>query len=305
MKAAFFAKNMTTARIHVVIPSWNLKDDLIECIDSLSHSSFPEPVRVVVVDDGSTDGTSDFLADRLGDAIHLIRLDTNQGYAKAANRGIAWAIQNGAEYVLLLNNDTVVEASMLAQLLAALDMNPSAGLAGPAIYLHSQPDRLWRIGDRQFWKLPLTRQVGIPKTSVTPFPVDYITGCAMFISRRVFEAVGLLDTGFQMYFEDADFCCRATTAGFTILAVPQAKMLHKVGRSTLLNESRRIYLQNRGRTIFMTRYHRGWMGFIAAAYVALHAFFEGAGYLWRCHPTLLRWQLKGIHDGLAFQRGRK
>lgn len=240
--------------IFVVIPSWNLKDDLIACVKSLFDSSIIYQLRIVVVDNASTDGTVEALHQEFGRMVEVISCEENLGFAYAVNTGARFALQAGADFILILNNDTVVDTQMVERLAKSLNQDPDVGIVGPIVYYFEPADRVWWIGDRQLFGPPLTWKVSPSRLGSTPFRVSYVTGCAMLVKREVFESIGWFDEDYQMYFEDADFCQRARVAGFEILVVPQAKMWHKVSSSTRKAVPKRICYQWRSRVIFLNRH---------------------------------------------------
>jgi GT2 family glycosyltransferase len=258
--------------VSVVIPSWNLKEDLVDCLDSLGTSSF-ERVETIVVDNGSTDGTSDAVATRYGGSVEVIRCQQNLGFGRAANRGIQRALSRGTDYVLVLNNDTLVHPEMVEHLVSALEQSPRAGIAGPAIYHSGDRQRIWATGQRRWLGPIITHRIRVASPGLAPVRVDYVTGCAMLVKRDVFSTIGMFDSSYRMYFEDADFCQRATAAGFEIWFAPQAQMLHKVSQSTRRFVPRRVYDQSRGRVIFLNRHTRRAMKVLANLYIHVRIAF--------------------------------
>ena len=241
---------MGKREVFVVILNWNLKDDTIACVNSVLAGSY-KCLRVAVVDNGSQDGSASALADRFGEAIDLIINEENLGFAKGINVGIRHALAQAADWVLLLNNDTIIAPDMVERLMAEAGRRPDVGILAPAIFYHDQPDRVWRLGDRHHSWLPIPLKVPTRelKTRET-LAIDFVTGCGMLIRRQVFSAVGLFDPKYFMYYEDADFCWRAAQAGFAIVCVPAARMWHKVSRSTRGDISHQRYLQHRHRVQF-------------------------------------------------------
>jgi GT2 family glycosyltransferase len=233
----------------VVILNWNLYDDTAACVESVEAARC-EGVNILVVDNGSDDGSPDRLAGRFRATVELIRNPRNEGFAAGNNLGITHALQNGAQSVLILNNDTVIDPEMLRVLLKAVEAAPSYQLVGPTIFYADDPDRLWRLGDRYTKTLHLPRAVGAQELERAVSPVDFLTGCAMLVQRRVFDTIGLLDPRYAFYFEDADFCERARRAGFRLACVPAARMWHKVSRSARKVSAQSRYNQARGRIQF-------------------------------------------------------
>jgi GT2 family glycosyltransferase len=228
--------------IAVIVLSWNGRDLTLDCLDSLTRSETPG-VRIVLVDNASTDGTVAAVRARFGDRVTVLSNPSNAGYAAGNNTGIEYALREGADYLLLLNNDTIVDAACIGELAAGLVSFPGAGIAGPKIYYYTPPDRIWFAGGVvSLWR-GTARHIGIRETDHgqydTPHAVDYVSGCALMARREVFERIGMLDTAYRAYFEDTDFCMRAARAGFGLRYVPSARVWHRISASTGGQLSRR------------------------------------------------------------------
>jgi GT2 family glycosyltransferase len=233
---------MSAPQVGVVIPVLNRREDTLECLTSLAQATYPN-VQVYVVDNGSTDGSTEAVAARFP-TVKLILLGENRGFARASNVGIRRSLEAGAQYMLLLNNDTVIAPDMIDALVDAADSSPAAGILTPRIMYYGE-DRVWSMGSRV---RPLTlatldfgrsRQPRFPLNRMVQ--VDSVVGCGMFVARPVFEQIGLFDEAFFFYYEDLDFSIRARKAGFELWAVPWAKMWHKVSASTEQSRYLRFY----------------------------------------------------------------
>lgn len=219
--------------LFVVILNWNLAVDTIACIESL-QPRLPADAHILVVDNGSSDDSVEVLQSRFGEQTTVVANERNLGFAAGMNVGIRRAVGAGAQSVLVLNNDTVAAPDMLAELLQAMSAGPHVGAVGPVIYYHAAPDRIWRVGDRAVPCLPVPLRLGrreVERAGGKPLPVDYLTACALLVRREVFDQVGLFDESYPMYYEDADFCRRVRRAGWQTLAVPRARLWHKVALS--------------------------------------------------------------------------
>ena len=190
-----------------------------------------------------------------------MRLESNLGFAAGFNIGIRHALADGAEAVFVLNNDTVVAPDLWGPLIA--DLESGAGIVAPCIYYAADPQRIWADGlDAN----PLTLEISHTRrgqlaadVQASARDVDYVTGSAMLIHRRVLETIGLFDERFFAYYEDLDYCIRARKAGFRILTVPAAHVWHKVASTTGLQSPRREYLMAYGSVRFYAK-HAGWRG---------------------------------------------
>jgi GT2 family glycosyltransferase len=221
---------------YAIVLNWNNHSDTRECIESIRISSYPI-TQIVLVDNASDDGSigqlqRDYAQDP---ALHIIRNEANYGFARGVNVGIRYALARGAEFVFLLNNDAVIDRRCIQVLVASLEANPVAGIAGPRVFYHADPDRVWQgsgyfnliksgIVNPEKNRLQTSSDEGIQGIQKASF----LTGCAMLVRSRIFEKVGLFDEDFFFYDEDVDFCLRAARAGFELLYVPQAKSWHKI-----------------------------------------------------------------------------
>jgi len=202
--------------------------ETLECLASLLASSYTA-LYVILVDNGSTDGTLEAIRTRFP-TIETIPLGENLGFARACNIGIRRALDLGAAYVLLLNNDTTVDPEMVAHLIQAGENFPRAGMLAPLIYYTEENDRIWSSG---FSCHPITLGTHPirPPYDHLPYEVDFLVGCGLLVKRPVFDTLGLFDERFFMYYEDLDLCLRARRQGYQLLTVPRARMWHKVSAS--------------------------------------------------------------------------
>jgi hypothetical protein len=215
-----------------VVLNWNGRDDTVACLHSLSHLDYPA-LHIILVDNGSTDGTLKAVEERFPDVTTIANRE-NMGFAAGCNVGIRYSLSKGADYVFLVNNDTFFDPLALHYLVSVA--SPKVGMLAPKIYYANSPNRIWSIGGRRH---PLTMEkVGDARGVVddgrwnSPLERDYLTGCALLVSRQLFQEVGLFDERFFMYYEDSDFSLRARSAGFDLLLVPLAKVWHKVSSSS-------------------------------------------------------------------------
>lgn len=289
--------------MHVVILNWNLPRDTIACVNSVQAGA-PDGVEIVIVDNGSTDDSLVLFQDHLGKEVTIIAVGENLGFAGGVNVGIERAITQGARSVLLLNNDTVVDPSMIQHLVLAASQSPGAGIVGPIIYYFDQPEQVWRFGDREVRGLPVPVKLpdqAIAEAAGAPFPVDYVTACGMLVRREVFETTGLFDTRYFFYFEDADFCRRARLAGFEIWCAPQASMWHKVSLSAQKAKPGTRYAQFWGRARFYQTHPHGFSRALTLLYLLLKLLTTTVRDIVHGERALIRPTWAGFMDG---HRGR-
>jgi hypothetical protein len=223
----------TEPLVCIILVNWNGKDDTLECLASLRRQTYV-PHRILVVDNASRDGSAQAIRSLYPEA-ELLELPENRRFAGGNNAGIRRALEAGAEYVLLLNNDTTADGDMVRNLVRAIRSQPGAGIVAPKISYHDTPGLLWYAGGViSFWTGTM-RHVGIREEDRgqhdTPGETGYASGCCLLVSREVIERIGLLDESYFMYAEDADWSIRARRAGYRILYEPAARVWHKVSVS--------------------------------------------------------------------------
>lgn len=234
----------------------------MECLDSLRRGTASD-VELVVVDNASSDGTAAAIRERHGESVTVVENDANLGFARGNNVGIEYALDRGARFVLLLNNDTAVAPDLIERLVEPLEADAGVGISTPKILYYTPPDRIWFAGGEVFLGRGTARHIGIRETDRGQYDVerdtDYATGCALMARREVFEQVGLLDPGYVAYFEDTDFCMRARRAGWRVRYAPAAKVWHKISASTGGQLSRRKASRKlKSAWRFFRRYARPW-----------------------------------------------
>ncbi len=228
--------------IAIIVLTWNGRDLTLDCLRSLEAVRTPG-AHGVVVDNASSDGTVSAIRERYGDRISVIENGANLGFAAGNNAGIKRALADGADFVLLLNNDTMVAPDFVDELLRPMMAAPDVGITAPKIFYAEPVNQIWFAGGEiSLWR-GTARHIGIREIDRGQYDrerdIDYATGCAMLVRRAVFEKAGFLDPGYQAYFEDADFCVRVRAAGFRIRYAPAAKVWHKISASTGGQLSRR------------------------------------------------------------------
>ncbi len=183
----------------------------------------------------------------------------NLGFAAGNNVGIEWVLRHHAEWILLLNNDTVVAPDFLDAFLEAAQKEPKAKILGAKIYRYNDPERIDHLGG--FWnpkivefESPAMGQLDDdPYSFVDMQRVDYVCGAALFMHRSVPEKIGLLEPRFFLFWEETDFCFRAKRAGFEVWTAPEAKIWHKVSSSFTGGKPHMHYFWWRSRLLWLHR----------------------------------------------------
>lgn len=216
----------------IIILSWDSIEDTLACLRSALCSDYPN-FEILVVDNAQQPGLGDILQ-RDFPEVYLLRNPENLGYAAGNNRGIGWALEQGAQWVLLLNDDITLEPDTCRLLveLAAQDLRVAA--AGGKVRPKDQPGKLWAAGEAFERQQPVVEDKG---QFNTPQAVRYVAGCCILLSRIALAKIGLFDELYFMLAEEKDWCQRAIRAGFSIRYHPQAVAWHDLRDSLGVRQS--------------------------------------------------------------------
>ncbi len=237
-------------KIAIVVVSYKVEKDLLACLSSLKKlSPGGDETKIFVIDN---------------DKINL-------GFAGGNNSGIKQALAWGADFVLILNPDTLADNNLIKEFLGEIRDKPKVGIAGPKIYFapgyefhkdrYDKKDRgkvIWWAGGEIDWKNVMTKHVGVDEIDGGQFNIagetETIPGTAMFIHREVFTKVGFFDEKYFLYFEESDFCQRVKQAGFKLWYVPKAVIWHKNAQSSGVGSVLQDYYITRNRLLFGLKY---------------------------------------------------
>ena len=211
-----------------VILNTNHRDDTLECLASLAASDYANH-RAIVLDNASTDGSVDAIRARFPD-VQVVALERNLGYAGNNNVGIQAALDTGADWVFVLNEDTVLAPDCLSKLVAAGSRDARVGIVGPMVYHYGEPDVIQSAGgklSRDWNSFHLGENAEDRGQFTHPLAVDWISGCAILVRRSVIDQVGTIDSRYFYYWEETEWCLRASRSGWQVLHVPAAKLWHK------------------------------------------------------------------------------
>lgn len=224
----------------------------------------------------------------------MIKNFDNKGYAEGNNVGMRFVSKYlNSEYILILNNDIVVDPNFLNELAIAAKNRPDAGIIGPAMLNYYEPENVYSMGAKMnFWIggwKPLEMGKYSPETDKDIIEVDFVGGAAFMIKREVIEKIGVFYSPYFANWEETDYCIQAKKEGFVVISVPKSKIWHKVSSSISLNNPNRIYWILRNNIIFMRR---------NAKLRFLPSFF--LFYFFIRVPSFIYWGIRGnsIHDSL-------
>lgn len=260
--------NMTN--ISIILVNWNGKEDTLDCLVSLGNlKAQSAKLKVIVIDNGSTDNSVEVIREKFPD-VEVIETCKNLGFAGGNNLGIKRALEAGADFVWLLNNDTVVDKNALVALVDAFS-DERVDIAGSKIYFspgreyhkarYTKEDHghvLWYAGGLIDWKNMYASHRGVDEVDNGQYDriqeTSFVTGCSMMVKREVFEKIGLLDEKFFAYLEDLDFCLRASQMGYKLLYVPQSVVWHKNAGSSGVGSDTHLYYMTRNRLFIGMHY---------------------------------------------------
>ena len=242
-----------------IVLHWQQLAQTLGCLASLRRLEYPA-LQVVVVDNGSTEPVADQAAEVFPGA-QVLATGQNLGFAEGNNVGLRHAQALGADWAVLLNDDTVVAPDLLGRLVVAAEPLPQVAAAGPTIYYYDRPDTIWSAGGRIDWRSGRTEMLGLDRPGAGLGPdlqaTDWLSGCALLIRRAALERVGLLDGRFFTYFEDVDWCVRASRAGYRLLHVPQARLWHRISPTRRQSSPRVSYYMARNHLLFLHKARLG------------------------------------------------
>jgi len=292
--------------VAIIILNWNGYEHSRNCLDSLAKLNYSN-FQVLLVDNASEDNSGVRLKEEFPSVIFL-QNEQNLGFTGGNNVGIEYALAKGFDYVMLLNNDTIVEADFLQHLVAKAYNDASIGMVQPLILLMEDPKKIWSAGGNfQKW-LGVSNTRGDRKPlesfSFSSAPLDWATGCCILLPSQVIREVGTLQASFFAYFEDVDWSLRVRKAGFQIQLAQDSVIYHE-GNASSKKKSKEgtlsptvFYLHARNQ-LFLLRRHLNFpelpLAFVyhVTKYFAWIAYFCLRGRFQKAKSVI-----RGMRDGL-------
>lgn len=259
-------------KVFLVILNYKGEADTVDLLDSIKRLKKTDfELYTVIVDNSSDDPIKIKPLDFKELNLHLIFNKENLGFAGGNNVGIRYALKNEADYIIILNNDTLVDQLFVDEIVKAADSDESAGIVTPKIffakgyefhkgrYKESELGKvIWYAGGSIDWKNVIGNHRGLDEVDKGQFDEDgetqMATGCCSLVKKEVLEEVGLYDDRYFLYFEDADFSERVKKAGYKIMYEPKAIIWHKNAQSTGAGSNLQTYFQTRNRLLFGLSY---------------------------------------------------
>ncbi len=239
-----------------VVLNTNRRTDTLACLESLARSDYHNH-KTIVLDNHSTDGSLEAVRAEFPD-VETIELSRNRGYAGNNNVGIRAALDRRAGWVLVLNEDTILDPSCLTELVRVGESDPQIGMVGPMVYHFDEPDTIQSAGGvlTDSWD---SEHRGKDDRDIGQFDGpqegDWLTGCAIMVRRAVIEQIGVLDEELFIYFEETEWCVRAQRAGWRIVHAPAAKLWHKGVQRNYRPTPTFTYYMTRNRLRMMAKHH--------------------------------------------------
>lgn len=246
-------------KVFVAVLNWNGLKDTLECLESLYGTEY-DNLEIIVVDNGSTDDSVDVIRARYPDIAFISHM-INRGYSGGNNSAMLYALDHGADYVWLLNNDTAVESSSLGCLVETAEKDSIVGLISPVIYYYDSPHTIQFGGSYIDWKnhMLVSRDDDLNDTRFRTGEDVCLWGTALLVKRRLIEEIGYFDEDFFAYWEDTDYSLRALKAGYRSVICTEAKIYHKTPVPRPGNTNRSplyYYYMTRNRYFLASRHFR-------------------------------------------------
>ena len=265
-------------KVSIIILNWNRKKDTVECLESigkLQTSGFE--LEIVVVDNASSDGSQKAVEQifkkitKKDMSCKQILNEANLGFAAGNNVGMKYALDSGADYLLVLNNDTEVDKGLVGKLLEVANKHPKAGAMSPKIYFakgfefhksrYKSKDLgkvFWYAGGDMDWDNVYGSNYGVDEVDKGQYEktrtTDFTTGACVLLKGKALKDVGLFDEKYFMYLEDADLSQRLKKKGWEVIYTPKTKIWHKVAQSSGIGSNLNDYFITRNRLLFGMRY---------------------------------------------------
>lgn len=293
-------------KVSIVILNWNRADDTIDCLRSVNKLKIKDfELEVVIVDNGSDDISK--LKSQISKLqlrsqnLKIIENKKNLGFAEGNNTGIRYALKNGADYVLVLNNDTLVDRNLVVEFLKISQSDPTVGAINPKIYFapgfEFHKDRydkrvlgkvIWSAGGSVDWKNVYGQNRGVDEVDSGKYDksseIDYAVGTCLFLRAEALRKTGIFDKGYYLYYEDTDLSQRLRSDGWKVIYVPEAIIWHKVAQSSGIGSGLNDYYTTRNRMLFGMKY------------ASLHTKFALLRESVKLLLTGRKWQKAGIKD---------
>lgn len=300
--------------VAVILVNWNGYPFTAKCLRTLAEVGYKN-FSVIVVDNGSTDGSLKKLKTEFPNTVHLENKE-NLGFTGGNNTGISYALESGFDAILLLNNDTEVRPDFLEELVDFQNQHPDAGMVQPLILFNQDRNVIWSAGGKFNKTLAISSTLTDRKAINDGFhPVgselDWATGCCILIPAAVVREVGFLPESYFAYFEDVDWSLRVREKGYKIYLASQSVIFHEAGASSKKKHSEGtlsatvFYLHSRNQLFQLRRYVKFPASFVAWPFHLLKFLGWMSYFCLRGRFQKLKAVSRGILDGMKLDHRSK
>jgi GT2 family glycosyltransferase len=280
--------------VYIIILNYNTYEETLRCLESVTKIEY-ENYKIVVVDNNSVDNSAEVLRHKAKEYIFIAN-DSNLGYAKGNNIGINLALEQGADYICILNNDVEVEKNFLCRLITYMERDKKVGIAGPCICDFEERGKIQSMGAN------LNLLTGLAQGKMKNYPysklsdgaikVDYLGGACFVIRSEIVKNIGIIPEMYFLFFEETEFCLKAKRAGYKLMCLKDSRVYHKRSATISKYKGLSYYFLNRNRVVFMRRNANTFQKVIFSVYL----FIEAVGrIILKREPISL---LKIYYDGL-------
>jgi GT2 family glycosyltransferase len=303
-------------KVTAIVLNYNGYQDTLECVQSLLKVNYPL-LDIVIIDNDSTDDSiynlttffekysTNFKLPNQKESrtdnksVKIINSGINGGYGFGNNVGIKYALASGADYVLILNNDTIVKPDFISPLVDAAEEDPVIGIVSSKILYHHDKSKIWSVGGEV---TPLLKNVThyffnqIDSRQKIPEQLNFISGCMWLIRKDVFLKVGFINEEYFMYVEDVEYCHRVISKGYKLTVIPESQVFHKVGSAGGGRLSPfSIYWKSKNMYKYITTYESGLSGILPLLNIFVVRTFR---WLIKFDLVLLKAHVNGLFDGV-------
>ena len=302
------AGNTSKPLVGIVIPNYNGTQVTCDCLGSFQNLDYPN-FRIFLVENGSDDKPADFFRKKYPH-VRVIESPINLGFAAGCNLGIKHALAEDAEFILLLNNDTIVAPDFLSKMLNTIKPDPHGKMVGPKIRYFEPNNRFWFAGGSYNLWQGIPDHIGEGEEDRgqynSPREVSFLTGCCILISRALIEKIGLLREDLYMIAEDLDWCLKARRAGARLVYCPSAVIWHKESFTTqkVLGNPRQLYLATRNLLLVHQEHARWYHNIAFYPWFAMRwMLYQSLKHLLRGKPLMLKALCLAARDFLKGRAG--
>ncbi len=245
-----------TPRIAAIILNTNKKLDTLECLGSLEACQYPN-LSIFVLDNASSDGSNEAIREQFPN-VEIIPIINNKGYAGNNNVGIQHVITQKPDWIFILNEDIVLDKNALNLMMASVSNLPQAGIIGPLVFHHSEPDFIQSAGgmlDKNWDSIHLGQNELYINQFKAPLEVDWISGCAIGVRLEALEKAGFIDERFFYYYEETEWCLRIRSYGWKAYLIPEAHIWHKGVQRDYQPSPNVTYYATRNRLLMFKIHH--------------------------------------------------